>query len=346
MDRRRALGTVIAIGYSAVARPARAQTADTVNMGKLLGVSDSAFYIADKKGYFRDMGLDVKWTRFPQSQAMVAPLAQGQLDGMGASVGAGIYNAIGSGAAIKIVGDRGIDYPPYGALPLVVRTELVKSGRFKTTKDLKGLKVAEPGRGSANLPIVYRFLRAAGLKYDDIEHLFLPFSSQVAGLRNGSLDASSLIEPFASEAIRDGSATKIASDADVYPNHQISALMYSSQFIQKRPDVARRFFTGYLRGLRYYHDALRNGKLAGPTADDVIAICQAEMNLPDPAVWRSLTPSAVQTNGRVEVPSLQFDYDVFKELGLIDKPINVVDSIDMSYADYANRQLGPYHAPR
>ena len=69
------------------------------------------------------------WTTFPQSQAMVAPLAQGQLDGMGASVSAGIYNAIGAGIPIKIVGDRGIDYAPYGALPLVVRTDLIKSGR-------------------------------------------------------------------------------------------------------------------------------------------------------------------------------------------------------------------------
>jgi NitT/TauT family transport system substrate-binding protein len=118
--------------------------------------------------------------------------------------------------------------------------------------------------------------------------------------------------------------------------------MFSPQFVTKRTEVARRFFVGYLRGLRYYHDALRNGKFAGPTAEDVISILQSEIKLPDPSIWRALTPSAVQTNGRVDAASLQFDYDVFKELGLIQTPVNVANAIDMSFADYANAQLGPY----
>jgi len=344
IDRRQALAAIGALGAACAARPLRAQTLDTVNVGKLIGVSDCPFYIADKKGFFHDAGLNVVWTTFPQSQAMVAPLAQGQLDVMGGSVSAGIYNAIGAGIPLKIVGDRGIDYAPYGALPLIVRTELVKSGRFKTLPDLKGLRVAEPGRGSANLPIVVSFLRKAGLKYDDVEHVFLPFPDQVAGMRNGTIDASSMIEPFASATIRDGSGTRIAADYTAYPNHQTSALMYSSQFIQKRAEVAKRFFVGYLRGLRYYHDALRDGKFAGPTSDDVIAILQSEIKLPDPSIWHSITPSAVQTNGRVDAASLQFDYGVYKELGLIQTPINVLDSIDMSFADGANRELGPYRA--
>ncbi len=346
IDRRHVLAGFTALAGSLAARPVRSQTLDTVNMGKLIGVSDCPFYIADKKGFFRDAGLNVVWTTFPQSQMMVAPLAQGQLDGMGASVSAGIYNAIGTGVPLKIVGDRGIDYAPYGALPLVVRTELVKSGRFKTLADLKGLRFAEPGKGSANLPIVYRFLRKAGLKYDDVEHVFLPFPDQVAGMRNGNVDASSMIEPFATAVVKDGAGTLIAPDYTAYPNHQISALMFSGQFVTKRTDVAKRFFVGYLRGLRYYHDALRDGKFAGPTADDVIAILQSQIKLPDPAIWRAVTPSAVQTNGRVDAASLQFDYDVFKELGLIQTPVSVANSIDMTFADNANHELGPYHPRR
>jgi NitT/TauT family transport system substrate-binding protein len=342
IDRRQALAGIAALTGALTARPVRAQTLDTVNMGKLIGISDCPFYIADKKGYFRDAGVNVQWTTFSQSQAMVVPVAQGQLDGMGASVSAGIYNAIGTGIPLKIVGDRGIDYAPYGALPLIVRTELVKSGRFKTLADLKGLRFAEPGKGSANLPIVYRFLKKAGLKYDDVEHVFLPFPDQVAGMHNGNIDCSTMIEPFATAIVKDGAGTYIAADYTAYPNHQISALMFSPQFVTKRTEVARRFFVGYLRGLRYYHDALRNGKFAGPTAEDVISILQSEIKLPDPSIWRALTPSAVQTNGRVDAASLQFDYDVFKELGLIQTPVNVANAIDMSFADYANAQLGPY----
>ena len=343
IDRRQALAGIAALTGTLAARPVCAQSLDVVNMGKLIGLTDVAFYIADKKGYFREQNLDVKWTTFPQSQAMVAPLAQGQLDGMGASVSAGIYNAIGSGIPIKIVGDRGIDYAPYGALPLVVRADLIKSGRFKTLADLKGLRFAEPGKGSANLPIVYRFMKKAGLKYDDVEHIFLPFPDQVAGMHNGNIDVSTMIEPFAAAVVKDGTAVRFMADYEAYPNHQISALMYSNNFVQKRTDVAKRFFVGYLRGLRYYHDALKDGKLAGPTADDVISILQAEIKLPDPTIWKTVVPSSVQTNGRVDAPSLQYDYAVFRELGLIEKPAGVLNSIDMQFADNAARVLGAYH---
>jgi NitT/TauT family transport system substrate-binding protein len=347
IDRRSVLAGVAALGAAASApRIARAQTLETVAVGKLIGVSDCAFYIADKKGFFREAGVDVRWTTFPQSQQMVAPLANGQLDALGASVSAGIWNAIGRGIPLKIVGDRGIDYPPYGGLPLVVRTDLVRRGRFKTVRDLRGLKVAEPGKGTSNLAILVRFLRRAGLAYDDVEHVFLPFPDQLAALRNGALDASVLIEPFATAAIKEGYATKVGSDADIYPNHQISALMYSTRFMRERPEAARRFFVGYLRGLRYYHDALRGGRFAGPTANDVIAILQDFIKVPDPGIWREITPSGVSTNGRVDVPSLEFDYGIYKQYGFITNPANVLTSVDLSYADAAAKELGPYVAAR
>jgi NitT/TauT family transport system substrate-binding protein len=341
--RRQALKAIVAAGGMAAAPTAlRAQTLETVNCGKLIGVTDAAFYIGDKKGFFKEAGINVNWTTFPQSQAMVAPLAAGQLDAMGASVSAGIYNAIGNGIPIHIVGDRGVDVPGYGALPLVVRAELVKSGRFKSLGDLKGLRCSEPGKGSSNLPILYRFLRKGGLGYDDVQHLFLPFADQVAGLRNGSMDAGVLIEPFATLVVREGSAVKIAPDTDVYTNHQVSALMYSTPFMKNKPDAAKRFFLGYLRALRYYKDALHNGKFAGPNAPSVIAILQEFIKLPDPTLWREITPSSVNADGHVVVPSLETDYQIYKERGLITDPITVPAAVDLGYADAANRQLGRY----
>jgi NitT/TauT family transport system substrate-binding protein len=335
-----------AIAASMVPNITRAQTLDTVNIGHVIGISEAPFFIGDAKGFFRDAGVDVKWTVFEASAQMIAPLAQGQLDGLGSGISAATYNAIGRGIPLRIVGDRGIDFPPYGALPLVVRTDLIKSGRFKTLQDLKGLKIAEPTKGGANLTIVTRFLEKAGLKYEDADHLFLPFAEQLAAFRNGALDASVLIEPFASLAISQGYVTKVGVDTDAYPNHQISVLFYSAPFMEKRPDVARKFFVGYLRALRYYRDALLNGKLAGPNAEDVIAIMQKNLSLPDPSLWRSITPTSVTTDGRVNMASVKFEYDTFNRFGFITDPSDISRAVDMRFADYANRQLGPYRAQR
>lgn len=342
--RRHAIAALGAFASTASLWPrlAGAQTVETVKVAKLTGVSDCPFYIGEAKGFFREAGVNVEWTTFPQSNQVVPAMSTGRLDAMGASVTAAIWNAVGAGLPIKIVADRGLDYPPYGGLMLVVRTELVKSGRVKSIRDLGGLKFAEPGRGSSNLPIVVRFLRSAGMKYDDVQHLFLPFPDQIAALKNGSIVASVLIEPFGSGAVKEGFATRLGIDTDVYPNHQISALMYNSEFMQKRPDAAKRYMVGYVRSLRYYHDALKDGKFAGPTANDVLAILQENINLPDPSIFRAMIPSGDTTTGRVDVPSLQFDYDIYREQGLIDKAVNVRDSIDVSIADAAAKQLGPY----
>ena len=341
--RRRAIAQIAVAAAAALApRLVRAQTVETVRVGRLTGVSDGPFYIGEAKGFFREAGVNVEWTTFPQSNLTVPALAQGRLDAMGASVSAALWNGVGQGLPLKVVGDRGIDYPPYGGLILCVRTDLAKSGRVKTVRDLAGLKFAEPGRGSSNLPIVVRFLRAAGMKYDDVQHVFLPFPEQIAGFKNGSIDAAVLIEPFATGSIKEGYCTRLGIDTDVYPNHQISALVYNSDFMQKRPDAAHRYMVGYVRALRYYHDALKDGKFAGPTANDVISILQENIKLPDPTIFREMIPSGVTTTGRVDIPSLQFDYDVYRELGQIEKPINIRDSIDLSVADAAARQLGRY----
>lgn len=345
MTTRRTVLAALAAAVALRARPAGAQN-EPVRVAKLTGVSDGPFYIGEAKGFFRDAGANVEWTTFPQSNQVVPALSQGRLDAMGAAVTASLWNAIGQGLPLKIVGDRGLDYPPYGGLSLCVRSDLTKSGRVKSVRDLAGLKVAEPGRGTSNLAILIRFLRANRMTYNDVQHVFLPFPDQIAAFKNDSIDAAVLIEPFATGAVKEGYCTRLGIDTDVYPSHQISALMYNTDFMQRRPDAAQRFMVGYIRALRYYHDALRDGKFAGPTAPDVIAILQQNIELPDPSIFREMIPSGVTTNGRVDVPSLQFDYDVYRELGLIDKPVNVRESVDFTIADAAARRLGPYHPAR
>lgn len=343
LPRRRALAALAALASTTLPpRAGWAQTVPTINVGKLTGVSDGPFYIGEAKGFWKDAGVNVAFTTFPQSNQTVPALAQGRLDMLGAAVTASIWNAVGQGLPLKIVGDRGFDYPPYGGLSLCVRSELTKSGRVKGVRDLAGMKVAEPGRGTSNLVILIRFLEANKMKYEDVQHLFLPFPEQVAAFKNGSIDAAVLIEPFATDSVREGYATRLGIDTDVYPNHQISALIANADFLQKQPDVAHRFMVGYVRALRYFHDALKDGKFAGPTAADVMAIIQENIHLPDPTILKEMVPSGVTTTGRADLPSLQYDYDVYNRLGLIERPANVRATVDNSFADGAARTLGRY----
>jgi NitT/TauT family transport system substrate-binding protein len=276
---------------------------------------------------------------------MVAPLGVGQLDVGGGAPSAGLYNAIARGISIKIVADRGSDPPGYGFSGLLVRKDLVTSGKYKTYADLKGMKVAEPAKGTSDMVQVVKACEAGHLKYDDVEHIYMSFSDMVAALHNASIDAAMALEPWATLAIRDGSAVRIAGSDAYYPNEQITVVVYSSAFPDKRPDVAKRFMVAYVRALRYYHDGLRNGHLSGPTANDVISIVSGALKL-DPGVLREMIAASMDPDGRVNVKSLVEDYNVYKAAGLINGEVTMDKVVDMSFVDAAVKTLGPYRAAR
>src|ERR1700740_2045747 len=131
--------------------------------------SDVVFFIADQKGYFRAEGIDAKFVPFDSGAKMVAPLGAGQLEVAGGSPSAGLYNAVTRGIGIKIVADKGSTPPGYGYQPLLVRADLVKSGRYKTLADLKGMKIAGSATGSASTSTMNEALKKAGLKPNDVE---------------------------------------------------------------------------------------------------------------------------------------------------------------------------------
>ena len=85
-----------------------------VHVGIANASSDVAFFIADKKGYFRQEGIDARFVPFDSGAKMVAPLGAGQLDVAGGSPSAGLYNAVVRGIGIKVVADKGSTPPGYG----------------------------------------------------------------------------------------------------------------------------------------------------------------------------------------------------------------------------------------
>ncbi len=340
---------VAQVGFAAISSsiisPVSSQTLDTVNIGSVNSIADTPFVVADRKGYFRDAGIKANFVHFDAAANMVAPLGTGQLDVGGGAPSAGLYNAIARGIAIRIVADRGSDPPGYGFSGLLVRKDLVQSGKYKTYADLKGMKVAEPAKGTSDMVQVVKACERGGLKYDDVEHIFLSFSDMVVALRNGSIDAAMALEPWATQAINDGFAVRIAGSDAYYPNQQITVVVYASQFAQSKPDVAKRFMVAYVRALRFYRDALRNGHISGPTANELVSIMATDLHL-DPALLRQMVAASMDPNGRVNAKSLAEDYNIYKQFGLIVGTVDVDKVVDMSFVDAAVKTLGPYKPAR
>src|SRR5262245_48177408 len=207
--------------------------AQAITVGATSSTSDAPIYIADKKGYFRDEGLDVKVVNFRSAADMVAPLGAGQIEAGAGS--AGLYNAVARGIKIKIVADKASSPPGYGGTKILVRKDHVESGRYRELKDLKGMKFAMNAPGVSNTSTLNTLLKSVGLKYSDVETVDMPLPDHVAALKNKSVDASASVEPGPTLAIKNGDAVLIKSDDEILPNHQIAVLLYAEEFATKRP---------------------------------------------------------------------------------------------------------------
>ncbi|WP_246216952.1 ABC transporter substrate-binding protein [Paraburkholderia panacisoli] len=321
---------------------AHAATPTVVHVGIANASSDVAFFIADKKGYFRAEGIDARFVPFDSGAKMVAPLGAGQLDVAGGSPSAGLYNAVMRGIGIKIVADKGSTPPGYGYQPLLVRKDLVASGRYKTLADLKGMKVAGSATGSASTSTMNEALKKAGLKPGDVERIYLGFPQHVMALENKAVDAALTTEPSATEAVRSGAAVRVMGDDQIYPNHQLAVVLYSNTFIHDHPATAKAFMRAYLRAVRDYNDALKDGKIAGPNADEVIAILTQYTSIKDPSVYRTIVPQGTNPDGKVNIASLENDLAYFRSQGVVKGNVSVAQVVDTSFVDQADAALGPY----
>jgi NitT/TauT family transport system substrate-binding protein len=344
---RRAFVAGVAAGVSTAAlwpAIARAQ-ASTVHVGVIHIMSDAPFYVADKKGYWKDEGIQVQFQTFESSNDMVVPFAQGGLDAGGGTPAAGLYNGVARGLTSRLVADRGTDAPGYGFDVLLVRSDLYKSGKIKSPKDLKGAIIAgnEPGSGSS--AGLYFLLQKYGMGWADVHRQGLAFPLHVEALANGKVDAAYTSEPYATIAVKNGSAVKLLGDDGWYPDQQLSALLYSGTFI-KNADVAFKFMRGYVRAARFYYGALKGGGFNGPNGAEVIAMLNAEMPQSDPTIYRQATPPFLNPDAKLSLASMKRDLDYFRAQGLIESDtVGVNDVIDLSFLTRALKELGPYTGP-
>jgi NitT/TauT family transport system substrate-binding protein len=343
--RRKNFVSSAAAGFLITSTAARAAVPERVRVGTTFTHSDAPIFIALAKGYFTQEGLEVELVRFDSAANMIAPLGTGELEAGAGAPTAGLFNAVRRGIDVQFVAEESTSTPGYGVISVLVRKALVDSGRVKTFKDFKGLTFAEVGQGTAAFVTMSAALERGGLTFRDVRETFLSYPDQVIAFANGSIDAATTIEPFATKALQTGVAVKFSSSDVLVPGGINSALFYAGGFGRTRRATAIKFMVAFIKGLRYYNGALKDGRLAGPNADDVIAILTQSTAIKDPAVFRAIVPNAVDVDGRLNLRSLEQDLRVFRDAGLVAGDVTVAQAVDSSYVDAALKIVGRYRGP-
>ncbi len=327
-------------GAICLAMASAALAADKVRVGVGGSSSDAPLYLARELGFFSDEGLDVDIINLDSGAKIMAPLGTGELDVGAGALSVGFYNILGRGVKLKIVADRGHTDATSLYQTVFIRKDLVDSGRYKALRDLKGLRMGYAAAGVTSLSLMNEASKAAGIAFEDTTPVYMPFPNMVAAMQNKALDGAMLIEPQETQIERLGIGVRMQNTNDFYPNQQISVIFYSEKFAVEQKAVALRFMKGWLRGVRAMLDSIEGGRIA-PTAGKTLDILTRSLDMPAD-ILKAIYMNAVNASGDISRASIDRDLAFFRAQGWVTDDVALDKVIDLSFAQEANKQLGPY----
>jgi sulfonate transport system substrate-binding protein len=159
----------------------------------------------------KPLGYKVSWTEFPSGPPLLEALNVGAIDFGVAGETPPIF-AQAAGAPLVYLA---YDPPaPQGEAILVP-----KDSTFNSVADLKGKRVAL-NKGSNVHYLLVKALEKAGLKYTDIQPVFLAPSDALAAFTRGSVDAWVIWDPYEAAAEASTGARILADGTGLVANHQ------------------------------------------------------------------------------------------------------------------------------
>ena len=96
----------------------------TVNIAHDAAASDAGFFIAAEKGYFEEVGIEVKFVKFPSGAEMLPMVAADQVQVAGGITSTALFNAIDRKLGVRLLGDKGHNIPGRPFATMVLRLAL------------------------------------------------------------------------------------------------------------------------------------------------------------------------------------------------------------------------------
>ncbi|HLH26744.1 MAG TPA: ABC transporter substrate-binding protein [Chloroflexota bacterium] len=304
------------------------------------------FFIAQERGYFSELGLDVELVNTTNTQEQVPALTQGQLHVGSCGATLGCLNALNRRTDLKIVAGMvgsGKTEKSTGQNSLVVRKDLWDSGAVREAKDLVGRTVyLIAGAGSSAHALLVTWLRHNGVDPASVPVDRMVYPDQLVAMSNGAIDAGIQAQPVLSTGLDRGITHLLATQEEMNPDAQTLFMMYWGGIDRLGPRVGERIMVGYLKGVRDYMNAFEYGV----DEDAIIDIMVKETALKDPAVYRRIPYGWTDPNGLLRRASVDSDAQLFYELGLLREPVDLSQAYDDQYRQAAIRDIGEYQPPR
>ena len=259
----------------------------------------------------KPLGFKAVWTEFPAGPQLLEAVNVGAIDFGNTGEAPPIF-AQAAGAPLVYVAHE--PPAPRGEAILVP-----KDSPIKTVADLKGRKVAL-NKGSNVHYLLVRALERAGLKYSDIEPVFLAPADARAAFERGSVHAWVIWDPFQAAAEAATGARTLADGTGIVANHQF--YLAADKFV----DASPRVLDALLEQLSEV-DAWAKG--------DIKAVAEQlspSIGIPVPVLTVALERQSygIKPLDDTVIAEQQRIADTFHALGLIPKPINIAKAVRRS----------------
>ncbi|HEV2627363.1 MAG TPA: ABC transporter substrate-binding protein [Pseudolabrys sp.] len=319
-----------------------AQAADLVRLGEGPFITGGGYYIAEAKGYFKKLGIEVQPKMYIDGAMAVPSLISGELDVSFMAPNAGLFNSIAKGAPIVLILDRGNNKRGFGYTAINVTQDLHNAG-VKSLADfakLKGKRIGLGATGSINQYLFARGLQKAGLDpRKDVQWITnIPQPDLMKMLGQKQVDATDLAYQFGYFAQKNNWGPMVAVDDEIDPDGAVAVYATRKQFVQQHRDVLVRFAMAYLQGVKEFDAAV----VAPDKHPDIVDILAKRTALQKPELVRAIAPHWSYTNedGIPNVKSVMAQQDYWADyFHLVEKKVPESALFDLSIAHEAKARL-------
>ena len=324
----------------AVSTQASAQ--DVLRVGEGPFITGGGFLIANEKGYFKKLGLQIETKMFIDGQQAVPALIAGDLDLTFMTANAGLFNSVARGAPLVVILDRGNNKPGRGYSVINVSKQMAESG-VKSLGDLaklKGKKIGVSGTGSINQYMFSLALQKAGLDpRKDVQWVFnVPQPDLMKMLGQNQVDATDLAYQFGFFAEKNGWGPMIATGDKIEPDSTIAVIATRQALLKDKRDQLVRFAMAYLQGAKEFNAAAANPD----KHPDIVDILAKTTALQKPETIKAIAPnwSYVNEDGIPNIPSVMRMQDYWADYyDYVEKKVSAERLFDTSIAKEAMSRL-------
>jgi NitT/TauT family transport system substrate-binding protein len=301
MNARRRFGIALAtlvLGSGLGTPQALAQDTVEVKVGYIPAGIYAYFWRANEAKYFAQENLKVELTVMAGGGVVIPALQAGAIQ-FGVSDALGVINARNNGIDIKYVS---LNFAQASDDP--VHAVMTNDPSVKSPKDLVGKNVATNLRYNTDWTMMREWLRRNNVDPSKVNFSEVPFPNMLGAVRNGTLAAAGMVEPFYTLGANEGLRVLGHYFTDVKSPVLFTGIVSSGAYIAKNGAVVERFVRAIHKSI---DDFNRDPKIARETI--------AKNTKIPPAVIEKMRLGRWTTNS--SLADMQFWIDAARKEGII-----------------------------